>query len=47
MKITISDPAAVMDEKQNVEVLDPQILRRFDGLKSEEICVDYLAEGFG
>ena len=47
MKITISGPAAVMDENQNVEVFDPQILRRFEGLKSEETCVDYLAEGLG
>lgn len=47
MKITISGPAAVVDVKQNVEVLDPQILRRFDGLKSDETCVDYLDEGLG
>lgn len=47
MKITISGPVAVMDVKQDVEILDAQVLRKFDGLKSEESCVDYLDEGLG
>jgi hypothetical protein len=45
VKITISGPVAVMDEKQGVEVLDSQILKKFDGLQSDESCVDYLDEG--
>lgn len=44
MKITISGPAAALNFEDDTEILEPQVLRDFHGIKTEDSCIDYLEE---
>lgn len=47
MKITISGPAVACDSELNTEIVAPQILRQYHGIKSEESCVTYFDDPLG
>lgn len=47
MKITITGPAAAIESSTEQEIVNPAVLRKFHGCKSDDSCVEYFDDSLG